>query len=517
LAQPSLARSNTEPVQSANARLAGAFLTLCKEATARHQCGQFVEAIANYERILALIPDIHNNFGHALAAAGRHESAGAAFARAIEQKPDFPEALCNWGLALVALDRFDDAEAKYRQAIAVNPRFAGAYNNLGLLLKERGRLAQAKEAIEQAIALSPRNFSYYDNLAAVRPFVAGDPYLAALETAEQDAAGLPPVERVHVNFALAKAYEHLDRPKDSFRRLIEANRFKRAQIAYDEPATLGTMERLRALITGDFIAAREGCGDRSARPIFIVGMTRSGSTLIEQILASHPQVHGAGELPLLDQVTGSLRSLIPSAPAFPEMMLAMGPEHFHALGALYRDGIAQRSPDAARVTDKMTGNFLSVGLIHLALPNAAIIHAVRDPADTCVSNFSTHFTSGHEHTYDLAELGRYYRHYRQMMAHWRAVLPRGRIMDVHYENLVSDLEGMARRIVAHCGLEWDARCLDFHRAERPVRTASAAQVRMPIYRHSVERWRKYQDFLGPLFAGLGPFAPSTREPANAGN
>jgi tetratricopeptide (TPR) repeat protein len=537
LAQSSLARSNREPVQSADAKLASALLSLCREAIARHQGREFVEAIATYERILALLPDIHkhfghapaaapiherirallpdihNNFGHALSAVGRHEPAAAAFARAIELKADFPEALCNWGLALVSLDRFEEAEAKYRKAIAVNPRFPGAYNNLGLLLKERGRLAEAREAFEQAIAHAPRNFSYYDNLAAVRAFVAGDPYVAALEAAARDAAALPPVEQMHLNFALARAYDHLDRPHDAFPRLIDANRLKRAQVTYDEPKTLAMMERLRTLITRDFIAARAGCGEPSARPIFIVGMTRSGTTLIEQILASHPQVHGAGEVALLDQVTGSMRNLLPGVPVFPDMMLAMTGEHFRALGEAYLQGMSERAPQAARITDKMTVNFLFVGLIHLALPNAAIIHAVRDAGDTCVSNFATHFTAGHEHTYDLAELGRYYRHYRQLMAHWHAVLP-GRIMDVRYEELVGDLEGVARRIVAHCGLAWDARCLDFHRAERSIRTASAAQVRKPIYRDSVARWRKYQAFLGPLFEELGPFAPSAGEPAS---
>jgi hypothetical protein len=162
----------------------------------------------------------------------------------------------------------------------------------------------------------------------------------------------------------------------------------------------------------------------------------------------------------------------------------------------------QRAPEAARITDKMPGNFIFAGLIHLALPKATILHAVRDPIDTCLSCFAVHFTRGHPHTYDLAELGRYYRRYRSLMDHWRRVLPSGRIVDVRYEDLVADLEGAARRIIAHCGLPWDARCLDFHRTERPVRTASAPQVRRPIYGNSVGRWRRYEPFLGPLLAEL---------------
>ena len=268
------------------------------------------------------------------------------------------------------------------------------------------------------------------------------------------------------------------------------------------------MDRLREKISRDFIRAHQGCGESSAAPVFIVGMTRSGTTLIEQILASHPQIFGAGELHLFDQAAGSLRNVLPGAPPFPEMMLEMSPAHLRTLGALYLARIRQRAPEATRVTDKMTVNFLFIGLIHLALPNATIIHAVRDPADTCVSCFSNHFTKGQEHTYDLAELGRYHRHYRELMAHWHDVLPPARILDVHYEELVVDLEGQSRRMVSHCGLPWDARCLDFHRTERPIRTASAAQVRKPIYRELLRRAGKYEAFLGPLFAELEFFTAS---------
>ena len=197
-------------------------------------------------------------------------------------------------------------------------------------------------------------------------------------------------------------------------------------------------------------------------------------------------------------------------------MLEMSPADFDTIGELYVEMISQRAPTAERITDKMTVNFLLIGLIHLAMPNATIIHAVRDPVDTCLSCFSMHFTRGHEHTYDLAELGRYYRHYRELMAHWHGVLPPGRILDVHYEELVADLEGVARRMVSHCGLAWDARCLDFHRNERPINTASAVQVRQPIYRGSIGRWRKYEAMLAPLLAEFGTCAAPPKSPALSG-
>jgi tetratricopeptide (TPR) repeat protein len=483
----------------------GSLVALSNQAAARHCAGRFAEAITYYKQILSLkpdLPEVYNNLGHALAALDKPDAAVAAFRRAIELKPVNPEALCNWGLALTELGRLDDAEAKYRRAIAVSPGFAGAYNNLGLLLKERGRLNEARMAFEQAIRLAPNSVSYYDNLAAVRPFTAGDRYFTALEAWAENSTALSAVDRIHLHFALAKAYEHIDQPESAFQQLLAANALKRRHIIYDEAATVGCMDRIRELISRDFMQARKGWGVPSTLPVFIVGMTRSGTTLIEQILASHPHVFGAGELSLFDEIAGSIRNALPDAPPFPEMLLSISPEHMRTLGAQYLARLSQRAPQATRITDKMTVNFLFAGLIHLALPNATIIHAVRDPVDTCVSCFSVHFTKGQFHTYDLAELGRYYRHYQEVMAHWHNVLPPGRIMDVHYEELVGDLEGMARRILAHCGLGWNARCLDFHLTKRSVRTASATQVRQPIYRTSIGRWRRYEKFLGPLLAEL---------------
>jgi hypothetical protein len=371
-------------------------------------------------------------------------------------------------------------------------------------LKERGRMAEARSAVEEAIRLSPKDASYYDNLAAMRSFSAGDCYVTALEKLAAEAASLGAVNRMHLHFALAKVHEQLGNPEGAFRQLLAANTLKRQQVAYDEAATLGLMDRTRQVLTRDFISAREGAGARSAVPVFVVGMPRSGTTLIEQILASHPQISGAGELTLFEQTAGGIGHATPRSLRFPDFVPGMAADQFRELGALYLEKLLPRAPGTARIVDKMPANFLHVGLIHLALPDAVIIHAIRDPVDTCVSCFSVHFTKGQLHTYDLAELGRYYRHYQALMAHWHSVLPPGCITDVRYEDLVDDLEGVARRIVARCGLAWDPRCLDFHRNERPVRTASATQVRQPIYRSSVGRWRRYQNFLGPLFAALSP-------------
>jgi Flp pilus assembly protein TadD len=485
--------------------LADTLSTLTAEALASHRAGRLAEAAAHYQRILALqpaLPQVHNNLGLALAELGRLDEAVQSYQRASALHPDDPETLCNWGCALAQLERGDEAEAKFRRAIAVRPGFAGAYNNLGLVLKDRGRLLDAQRALEQAICLSPKNASYYDNLAAIQPFAAADRYLTALESLAADAASLSPLNQMHLHFALAKVYEHLGGSERAFGHLSAANALKRAQIAYDEAATLAQMDRARALFTGAFISDREGAGDPSAVPVFIIGMPRSGTTLIEQILASHSEIFAAGELSLFEQTIDGIRNTLALSLPFPDMASSLSHEHCRTLGATYVEKLVQRAPGAARITDKMPANFLFAGLIHLALPQARIIHAVRDPLDTCVSCFSVHFTKGQMHTYDLAELGRYYRHYRALMAHWHRVLPPGRILDVHYEELVGNLEGAARRIIAHCALDWDARCLEFHRTERAVRTASATQVRQPIYTSAVGRWRRYEKFLGPLFAAL---------------
>jgi hypothetical protein len=251
--------------------------------------------------------------------------------------------------------------------------------------------------------------------------------------------------------------------------------------------------------------SNEGVGGPSRAPVFIIGMPRSGTTLVEQILASHPQVFGAGEIADFEKAAAGLGGVVAEALHSPEAVSLISADQFRRLGASYVERLAAVAPaGAARITNKTPGNFVLAGLIHLALPNARLIHISREPADTCLSCFSSLFVGNLPYAYDLGELGRYYRAYEALMAHWREALPRGVMLDVRYEELVADLEGQARRIVGHCGLEWDARCLDFHQNRRQVRTASAAQVREPIYKSSVGRWRRYEPFLGPLLAELRP-------------
>jgi tetratricopeptide (TPR) repeat protein len=453
-------------------------------------------------RAIALRPDFpqaHVNLGNALRRLGRLDEAETILRRAIMLEPDKAEIHSDLGVVLVDLGRADEAEAAFRRAIALDPDLAGAYNNLGIVLQQAGRLTEAGHAAERAVALAPRTPAYFLNLGHVRQYAAGDPYMTALETLARDEASLGIDDRIRLHFALAKAYADTDRPDDEFRRLLAGNALKRSCVAYDEAAVFGRMDRVQAVFTPELVRARQGAGQPSPIPVFIVGMPRSGTTLVEQILASHPEVFGGGELNLFER---AMRGGLRDSSEFPDNARHVSGDDLYALGARYLAEITRLAPTASRITDKMPSNFLLAGLIHLALPNATIIHVVRDPIDTCVSNFSKLFAEPQNYSYDLAELGRYYRRYQALMAHWHHILPAGRILNVIYENLVGNLDGTAQSVVAHCGLPWDDRCLDFHRTERSVRTASAPHVRQPIYGSSIGRWRLHAAFLAPLRAAL---------------
>ena len=493
---------------------------LLNRGVALNELRRFGEALTSYDRALAARPDdavVLSNRGATSLELERFDEAIASCDRAIRLRPDYAEAHSNRANALMGQGRLVEAEAACRRAIELKPSFADAYNTLGATLKYRGRLTDARQAAEQAIKLAPRNVSCFLNLSDVRHFGAGDPYLATMEELAKNIPSLPVKQQIELHFALAKAYEDTNQHDKSFQQLLAGNTLKRRQIAYDEFATLALFERIRAVFTPELMRTFQGVGEPSSVPLFIVGMPRSGTTLIEQILASHPRVFGAGELSNLNKAVADIRSTDDRLNSFPEVMLHVSDEHLRRLGARYVSEITRLCPDATHVTDKKPSNFLFAGLIHLALPNARIIHAVRYPVDTCMSCFSKLFASGQYHTYDLEELGRYYRHYQTLMEHWHRVLPPGRILEVRYEDVVADLEGQARRIIFHCGLEWDRRCLAFHETERPVHTASAAQVRRPIYSSSIGRWHAYEPFLWPSMRSdaVGPAYRPGLLPASA--
>jgi tetratricopeptide (TPR) repeat protein len=466
---------------------------------------RFEEAVASHDRAIALDPDhanAHYNRANALCDLGRLEEAVAGYDRAIARDARHIAAYNNRGNALRDLKRFDEALASFRQAIALKPDLASAHNNIGNMLGELGRLEEARQVFESAIARTPSTVSHYYHLSALKRFSAGDPHIAAMERLARGMTALSEEARIRLHFALGKAYADVGEHERSFRHIGDGNALNRRRVVYNEADTMRSMERIRAVFTEEMMRSRAGAGDPSPVPVFIVGMPRSGSTLVEQILASHPAVFGAGELRDFGRCVAGLRDTGGAPVLFPEGVPTLTPERLCRLGTDYLERVRAARPTAQRVTDKMPGNFNLVGLIHLALPNARIIHTRRDPIDTCYSCFTRLFAAGHQYAYDLGELGRYYRAYEVLMAHWRRVLPAGVMLEVQYEEVVADVETQARRIIDHCGIDWDDACLAFHNSGRAVRTFSSPQVRRPIYRDSIGRWRPHAARLAPLLDEL---------------
>lgn len=477
----------------------------CGRATSLRGLRRHGEAVVAYDQALTVDPDYVEALqgkAAALRALRRHDEALACCSQVLSLQPDDPAAHNAIALLLQRIDRHEAALDHLRRAIALRPDYADAHRNLGVILEEIGRLSEAAACFETAVRLDPRSPAGYYALFQSRKAIAGEPHLAALRDLADDIRAMPDDDAVLVHFTLGKALADIGEPDKGFEHLLQGNALQRGTIGYDEPAVTAFFDKVRAVFTPAQFASKGGGGDPSRTPIFIVGMPRSGSTLIEQVLASHPQVFAGGER---RDFHAAMRAIGLERPgfAYPEAVAQLGHDDIRRLGAAYVARLAAVAPGADRITDKAPANFATVGLIHLALPNARIVHACRDPVDTCLSCFSTLFDTDQPFTFDLAELGRYYRGYARLMAHWHSVLPAGVLLDVQYEDVVADLETQARRVVAHCGLPWDPACLDFHSTSRTVRTASVTQVRQPIYATSVRRWRPSGDVLRPLLEALG--------------
>lgn len=496
------------------------------------------EAIERYQQALLIRPDYAealNNLGIVLQSAGRVEEAVAQFEAAVVARPDFAGAQLNFATVLIAVGRTTEAIAvldklvvtqpanaiahlrlgsalraagrtaesiaRYQRACAIQPGLAIAHASLGVALQEVGRIDEARACFDKAIEIEPGRPSHYLKLTSNDTLSAGDPRIAAMEALARDVGALAEDEQVDLHFALGKALADVDDHERAFHHLLAGNALHRQHIVYREAQVIGRLERTREVYTPALMRRLQGVGDPTRRPIFIVGMPRSGSTLVEQILASHPGVFAAGEVAAFQEALAGL----PGPAKFPNNMSALSGSDLRQLAADYLAKIeaiaTSRGMVRERITDKLPTNFRYVGLIHLAMPNARIIHVHRDPIDTCLSCFAIFFT-GLKFTYDLAELGRYYRAYERLMAHWRGVLPPDAMLEVQYEALVGNFETQARRIVAYCELEWDDACLAFHQAGRPVRTSSVVQVRQPVYQSSVGRWRPDAETLRPLLEAL---------------
>lgn len=465
--------------------------------------GEIDAAVASYGRAIDIAPDFaeaHNNLGHALQDRGDIDTAIESYRRALALRPGEAEWHNNLGHALHEAGRFEDAVTSLRHALALDPTLAEAHNNLGNAYKDAGRFDDARAAYRRAIEVRPTYAEAYYNLANLSRAKPGDPTFSKLEALKGDAA-LPFDEAICLRFALGKMYADIGENDTAFEEYRLGNELRALAAArhgrrFDIERHHDRISRIIALHSAEFFADRRDFGAASDLPVLIVGMPRSGTTLVEQILASHPNVAGGGELPYLGRIATAAN--LPYA----DFMADLDRAGSRRLGDLYLDHLRAISATAARITDKMPDNFLLLGMATVILPGARVIHCLRDPLDTCLSCYFQHFTRGHEFANDLASLGAYHREYRRLMAHWRAVLPLAPL-DVSYEDLVANQEEVSRRIVDFCGLEWNDACLEFHRNARPVHTASNVQVRQPMFSTSVARWRAFAKHLGPLKAALG--------------
>ena len=301
-----------------------------------------------------------------------------------------------------------------------------------------------------------------------------------------------------LHFAYAKALDDRGEHERALEHYIVGGKMKRAQLEYNEQETFAFFDGIREAFPKEKFENRSFAGIDDERPVFIIGMPRSGSTLVEQIISSHPGIYGAGEVKYLSRAIGLLRDRFPSLPKYPQMMNKITPAQMDIVAKGYIKAISAGAGDATRITDKLLTNYFFAGLIHLLFPKAKFINTMRDPVDTCLSGFTKLFKDDMPHSYDLGELGRYYGKYREMMQHWNEVLPKGVLHTVQYENVVADTEKEAKKLIKFLGLDWNSKCLEFHKSDRPVKTASVAQVRKPIYKTAVKRWKKYGAGLKPL-------------------
>jgi tetratricopeptide (TPR) repeat protein len=454
----------------------------------------------------------HIERGRDLHSQGRLLEAMQSYARALQAEPDriethahlgqgFAEAHSNLGAAFWMLGSAESAFFHLRRAIVIDPAYAPAYGHLGNALVESGCLDDAREAFDRALERSQDSGWLYRRWAEVRTVSASDAHFKAMKRVARRMSALSPAEQIELHFALAKACADTGDFERAARHLSLGNAQKRATIRYDEAASLALFERIRENYAKAIVAPRLD-GQPAIASIFVFGMPRSGTTLVDQVLASHPNVHGAGELTAFEHAFNAVRVEAGIDAPFPEAAAEFTLDQTLRVGSGYLDRLSAIAPSRGRICDKMPSNVLFAGAIARALPNARMILVRRDPLDTCVSCYANLFTGNQPFAYDLGELGRYHRAYDRLVEHWRDVLPADLLLEVRYEDLVADFERVARTIFEHCLLDWDDACLRFYETPRIVRTASAAQVRRPLYRSSVGRYRGFETLLGPLREAL---------------
>lgn len=469
--------------------------------------GRLDDAATLLARCLDLAPTFdaaRQNYAMVLHRAGRPEQALRQVDLLLRTDPRHPSARNLRAVVLCRLGDYAPAIVLYDDLLREYPDHGRIWLSFGHALKTAGEQRRAIDAYRRSIVLDPGCGEAYWSLANLKTFRFESADVEAMR-AQLQRGELPADQRAQFEFALAKALEDAADYAASFEHYSLGNAIRRSQLPYRADDTTRRVQRSIALFDAAFFAARRDAGCPADDPIFVVGLPRAGSTLVEQILSSHPEVEGTDELPEVIALTKELRKLAGDGAdaVYLDALATLPPERFREFGERYLERTrVHRKQGRARFIDKMPNNFLHAGLIHLMLPNARIIDVRRHPLGCCFSGFKQNFARGQQFTYGLADIGRYYRDYVALMAHFDAVLP-GRVHRVVYEHLVDDTEAQTRALLAHCGLAFDDSCLRFFENERPVRTASSEQVRQPIYRDGVEHWRHFEPWLGPLRAALG--------------
>jgi tetratricopeptide (TPR) repeat protein len=464
-----------------------------RRGLALEQKGRISEAMVAYELAAADLPEARSRLAGVLEGLGLVDEAIGHFRMAAGADPVSPERRMDLVMALLLEEKPQEAEARLREVVAIDPDMGEAQALLGRILAESGQFEAAADCFRRALALEPDKVGLYYHMVRARKLTEADRPLIRRMIAAAPSANLVE-QRIKLHLAIAKAFDDLADYESAMRHIAKANAVRKTLSAFNRSALSGYVDALTGLFTPAFLARRAERGDPSRRPVLIVGMPRSGTTLVEQILSSHSAVVGAGEL----------RFWTAREPPFDgadaEAWVGAGQSR---AAKDYLEVLRAIAPDAERVIDKNPFNFFCLGLLHIALPGATIVHCRRHPIDTCLSVCSTHITARGAFTADLDDLVFYYRQYERLMRHWRASLPPACFIEVDYEDVVADPEPASRRLIAALGLDWEAACLRPQDNRRVVKTSSAWQVRQPIYRASVERWRRYEPWLGPL-AELAP-------------
>jgi tetratricopeptide (TPR) repeat protein len=467
---------------------------------------QWGDAEALLDRALEIAPDFSlgwMDIGLARQEQDKSTEAIAAYKRVIQLEPEKPNGYVSAGTVKAMIGQHDEALELFGKALEIDPANFGALSGMGHILKTVGKQEEAIAHYRKCIKHNPDHGETWWSMANLKTFRFDD---SDIEVMQQRVAreSLLEEQKANFHFALGKAFEDKQDFDKAFEHYALGNANRRERESYDPVQTVDLHDQFIEVFSEEFLAERVGTGHESNAPIFIVGLPRSGSTLIEQILASHPDVEGTHELPDLGRVARATGANREDRKVYPRVIPLLEDDEFEVLGEDYlRRTERHRETDLPRFTDKLPNNFVHVGFLRLALPNAKIINAKRHPLDSCLGSFKQLFARGQPFTYDQFELAEFYLEYQRLMDHWHAVLP-GAVLDVQYEDVVDDLETQVRRILEYCELPWNDACLRFYETDRAVKTASSEQVRQPIYSSAKHKWRRYEAHLGPMIEVLEP-------------